>query len=184
MALDDLIRYESAAVAAVNVEKEKDLAMLAIENQYRVILGKDFDSDPVYRKALNEAKEGGEKYGITNSGIANAIETYSTKYEIYFASTKFSDLIKYLTEGFSIPEQAKEALSAYNDITLADLAKKMKEGEIAKEDKEKIQKAVQAIGMLKERRLRAKTMEMYNGVVKKNLESLYPKEEKKEGEEK
>ena len=179
MALDDLIRYESAAVAAINVEKEKDLAVLAMENQYRTILGKDFDADPIIKRSLEEAAAGGDQ-NITNLGIVQAMSIYSGKYEKSFNSTKFPDLIKYLTEGFSIPETAKEALSVYSDNTLADLVKKMKEEEVSKEDKEKMQKTLQTIGMLKDRILRAKTMEMYNGVVKRNLESLYPKEEKSE----
>jgi hypothetical protein len=180
MALDDLLRYESAAVAEMNVEKDKGLALLAIENQYRVMLGKDFDSDPVMKHSFGEASNGGEKYGITNVAIAGAIENYSQKYNISFASTKFSDLIKYLTEGFSISEEAQKALSVYKDTTLVDLAKTMKDEQTPKEAKEAMQKALQALEMLKERRLRAKTMEIYNGVVKRNLESLYPKEEKKE----
>lgn len=182
MALDDLIRYESAAVAAINVEKEKDLAVLAMENQYRIILGKDFDEDPIIKRSLEEASAGG-KQNITNIGIVQAMSVYSNKYENLFNSAKFSDLIQYLTEGYNISDEVKGALSDYSGVSLIDLMKKAKEEEMNDDDKKKIQKAITAISMLKERRLRAKTMEMYDGVVKKNLGTLYPKEENKEGDE-
>ena len=86
MALDDLIRYESAAVAAVNVKKDSELAIASMSNFYRGILKED---DPIISKALQEAMSGGEA-GISNLGVVQAIGVYGGKYENAFQSTKFS----------------------------------------------------------------------------------------------
>lgn len=174
MALEDLARYESAAVAAMNAGKERQLAVLAMETQYRTILGKDFEGDPIYENAFNEALEGGED-NITNVGVLRAIKNYAGKYEKALVSTKFSDLVKYLTEGYKVSDEVEEALGKYSDLTIKDLDDKGKE--LSKEEKKEIAKAVQAISILKERRLRAKTLDIYNGVVKRQLEGLYPKKE-------
>ncbi len=174
MALEDLARYESAAVAAMNAGKERQLAVLAMETQYRTILGKDFEGDPIYEQAFSEALEGGDG-NIANAGILRAIKNYTEKYEKAFVLTKFSDLIKYLTEGYKVSDEVEEALGKYSDLTIKDLDDKGKE--LSKEEKKEIAKAVQAISILKERRLRAKTLDIYNGVVKRQLEGLYPKKE-------
>ncbi len=176
MALEDLARYESAAVAAMNAGKERQLAVLAMETQYRTLLGKDFEGDPIYENAFSEALEGGED-NITNAGVLRAIRNYAGKYEKALVSTKFSDLIKYLIEGYKISDEVKQALGKYSDLTIKDLDDKGKDKELSKEEKKEIAKAVQAISILKERRLRAKTLDIYNGVVKRQLEGLYPKKE-------
>jgi len=179
MALDDILRYESAAVAATNVDNEKNIAVLAMKSLYKTILGKDSD-DPIYTKALNEAEAGIESgAGITNLSVAQAIGIYNQKYEVAFASTKMSDITKYLTDGFKISDEVKSAFESYKDMTVADVAGKLKDKETSKEDKEALDKAMQAIGMLRERRLRAKTLDIYNNVIKQNLEGLYPKKEEK-----
>ena len=180
MALEDLLRYESAAVAATNLEHEKDISVIAMQNLYKTILGKDAD-DPIYQRALAEAGEGLKSgAGITNLGVAQAIEIYNQKYKKAFATSKVSDLTKYLTDGFKVSDEVKEALGTYADLTVADVAAKLKDKEISKEDKEATEKIIQAISMLKDRRLRAKTLDIYNNVIKQNLDSLYPKQEEKE----
>jgi hypothetical protein len=177
MALEDLVRYESAAVAATNLENEKDISLIAMQSLYKTILGKDYD-DPVYQRAFGEAQEGLKTgAGITNLGIAQAIQTYNQKYEKAFVSTKISDITKYLIESYKVSDEVKKALGTYSDLTIADIAEKLKVKEISKEDKESFGKVVQAIEMLKDRRLRAKTLDIYNNVVKQNLDSLYPKKE-------
>jgi len=179
MALEDILRYESAAVAATNVENEKEIAVLAMKSLYKTILGKDSD-DPIYQNALAEAHAGIETgAGITNLGVVKAIGIYTQKYEKAFASTKMSDVTKYLTDGFKISDEVKSAFEIYKDMTVADVAGKLKDKEISKEDKEALDKAMQAINMLKERRLRSKSLDIYNDVIKQNLEGLYPKKEEK-----
>ncbi len=172
MTLEDLTRYESAAVAASNVKKDNQLAVVALGDFYKNILDED---DPIINKSLQEAASGGEA-GLTNYGVAQAIQSYSGKYEKAFNSTKFSELVNYLEEGYSIPEEAKSALSEYNESTLEDLSKKTKDKEISDEDKEKIGKAYQAINTLRDRKLREKTLSIFNSLTTQTLESLYPKE--------
>src|SRR3989344_86627 len=103
MALDDLARYESAAVAAMNAGKENGLAVTAMADFYKGIYGKDFEGDVVIQRSLKEAAVGGDE-SITNSDIFMNIGIYGKKYERAFASTKFSDLTKYLLEKY-LPEE-------------------------------------------------------------------------------
>jgi hypothetical protein len=173
MALDDLLRYESAAVAVMNVEKEKDISVLAMQNLYKTILGKDYD-DPIINKALEEAASGGEA-GITNLGVVQAMDTYNKKYETAFAGAKVSDLTKYLTKDYKVSDEVKAALGSYGELTIADIATKLKDKELTKEAKEPLENAMKAIGLLKDRRLRAATLSIYDSVVKQGLDSLYPK---------
>jgi hypothetical protein len=179
MALDDILRYESAAVAANSMKTEKNISVIAMENLYKTILGKDSD-DPIYKNALAEANAGIEsEAGITNLGVAQAIGIYNQKYTVAFASTKISDVTKYLTDGFKISDEVKSAFEAYKDMTVLDIETKLEDKETSKEDKEALDKAMKAIGMLQGRRLRAKTLDIYNNVIKQNLEGLYPKKEEK-----
>lgn len=176
MALDDLIRYESAAVAAVNVKKDSELAIASMSNFYRGILKED---DPIISKALQEAMSGGEA-GISNLGVVQAIGVYGGKYENAFQSTKFSELVKYLTDGYNISNEAKEALGKYNEMTLVDLSKNAKDEKTSKEEKEAFQKAFIALNALKERKLRAASLSIIGENTSELLSQLYPKEEKKE----
>jgi hypothetical protein len=182
MALDDLLRYESAAVAAMNVEKEKDISVLAMQNLYKTILGKDYD-DPIINSALEEAASGGEA-GITNLGVVQAMGVYSQKYDKAFTSAKMSDITKYLTDGYKVSDEVKGALGAYADLSIVDIATKLKDKELPKEAREPLEKAMKAIQLLKERRLRAATLKIYEGVVKQGLDSLYPKQEEETKESK
>jgi hypothetical protein len=187
MTLDDLLRYESAAIAAQNVKNEPDLSLIAMQNFYesvnKALEKSGYNNDPIISGSIK--KEFEEAYvgiqagtGISSAGIVKAISTYTGKYQNAFASTKISDLTKYLTEGFDISAEAKSALGKYNESTLADLAKRSKE--FSKEEKEEVDKLKQTIEMLKERRFKAKTLGIYNSFIKQNLEGLYPKEEKAE----
>lgn len=183
MGLEELTRYESAAVAAMNVEKEKDIAVLAVQNLYKTMYGKDVLEDPIFAQAFSEAQAGANSgAGITNIGIVNAIQIYTKKYEAAFQKASMNDITKYLTTGYKVSDEVKEALSLYGELTLEDIAKKLKDKELTKEGKADIEKLTQAIGLLKSRRLRAKTLDIYNDVVKDNLAELYPKKEEKDKE--
>jgi hypothetical protein len=173
MGLEDLTRYESAAVAARNIQHEKETSILAMRSLYKTILGKDYD-DPIINKALEEGAAGGEA-GITNLGLVEAMGVYTEKYEKAFAGAKVSDITKYLSDGFKVSDEVKAALGSYNDLTISDIATKLKDKELPKEAKEPLEKAMQAIGLLKERRLRAATLKIYDGVVNENLANMYPK---------
>jgi len=52
MALEDLLRYESAAVAAANAdEKDKTLAVLAMKMLNSSILGKDAEESAIFKRS-------------------------------------------------------------------------------------------------------------------------------------
>lgn len=184
MALEDIIRYESCAVAHENVKEQPGLALTAIMNYYQT--KKEIMEDPIAGKALQreieDAQDGLEKYGVLSSGgIINAIHTYTKKYSDALNKTAFSDVYKYLTDGVKVPDTAKEALSVYSCMTLEDISKKTK-SENSKE-KEDAQKALQAIQMLQGRKMKALTLKMIDKNISEGLEHMYPKMEK-EGEKK
>jgi hypothetical protein len=173
MALDDILRYESAAVAAKNAQNEKDISVLAMQSLYKTILGKDYD-DPIINHALSEAGAGGEA-GITNLGVVEAMGVYAQKYEKAFAGASVKDLTKYLSDGFKVSDEVKEAFGSYGDLTVLDIATKLKDKEVPKEAKEPLENAMKAIQLLKDRRLRAATLKIYDSVVNENLANMYPK---------
>jgi len=166
MSLDNLLRYESAAVANMNAKKEPGLAIAAMYNFYKGILGDE--KDPIIYKALEEAQAGGET-GISHSGVIQAIEIYGGKHEESFFSTELSELVKYLTQEFKIPEEAEKSFSKYYGKSLVELSKD------DKLDKDEIQKTIGAISMLKDRKLREKTLGIVNQNVFQNLNAFYPK---------
>jgi len=179
MALDDLIRYESAAVADMNAEKEPELAVAAMGDFYNNLLGEE---DPIIKNSLQEAMYGVQRNkGISSKGLIEAIEGYGKqKYGQAFLDTKVSDLINYLTEGYSISDEVRDSLTKYNDITYLDLVKQSKNKDLSDKDKEEIGKAMTAINMLKERRFRGKTLDMINYNTEITLNSLYSKDSEKE----
>jgi len=179
MALDDLIRYESAAVAEMHAEKEPELAVVAMQDFYKNLLG---ENDPIIKNSLQEAMYGVERNkGISSKGLIEAIEVYGKgKYGEAFATTKFSDLINYLTEDYSISDEVKNSLAKYNEFTYIDLIKQLKNKDLSDEDKKEVEKAVNAVNMLQNRKFRAKTLDMINYNTEMGLNSLYaenPKEE-------
>ncbi len=180
MTLEDLTRYESAAVAATNAKKDASLAVVAMANFYQNI---GMGEDPIIQASFQSANAGIKAdTGISDAGLINAIGLYSQKYEETFTETKFSDLVNYLSEGYDIPKEAKEALTNYGNVTLMSLMNKMKEKDISDNLKESVQKAISAIGMLKDRKLRAGTLNIINQNVYAQLSQLYPTEKSEESE--
>lgn len=181
MTLEDILRYENAAVAVRNIKNDAPLAVLAMEEHYKKILGKDYDEDPCIQQDIHEAKAGlDDEAGITNLSLVNAMKVYSNKYTNALNSTKLSELSKYLTEGFKVPEEAAKSFEKYKDFSLLELSSKQKDKEIKAEDKEEIAKMSQAVMLLLERRLKGKGFGIYNNVAKFELEQLYAKKEDKE----
>lgn len=174
MGLEDLTRYESAGVAAMNAKKEPGLAVAAMGDFYQNVLE---ENDPIISRALQEAMVGGEN-GISHAGVVQAIQVYGGKYEQAFALTKFSDLINYLSDGYSIPDEVKKGLSIYNESTYMDLAQLMKNEGTPEEIKKEIERAIQAVSVLKDRKLREKTLGLVNDNTTAMLNQLYPKSEK------
>jgi hypothetical protein len=178
--LENLARYESAAIASSNVGKENDLAVAAMGDFYKGIYGEDFKDDVMIQRALKEAAVGG-KDGITNSDLFVNIKTYTGKYEKAFISTKLAELKGYLLEGYlsddELPEGFKKAWESYRELTIADLVEKGKDSETPKEEKEKINTYLGALEMLKSRRLMAKTLGIVNRMTKEGLNEMYPRQE-------
>lgn len=180
MALEDLMRYESAAVAAANIKKDSGLAVTAMADFYKKALGEE---DPIIMGNLEEAVEGAEEGQISNRYVLRAMHVYGGKYERAFATTKFSDLIKYLTDGYKVSDEAMDVFNKYNENTIEQLAKKMKEDkEMSENDKKEIGKMVQALSLLKSRRLKVLEVGIYDRQVTGALSQMYPKKEEKEEE--
>lgn len=194
MALDDLLTLELGAVAAQNAKNEPDLALRAMQGFYesaqKFLAGTIYAEDPIFyenlEKQFQDAQVGIKQgLGISSAGIVNAIATYSGKYQEKFTTAKISELTKYLTEGFDIPSETRIAIEKYKDFTIADLGKKVKETkDMPKEEKEELGKLMQTFELLKERRLRAKSVGLYNSFVKQNLEAMYSKKEEKQEDKK
>ncbi len=184
MGLEDLTRYESAAIAAVNAEKDPSLALSSYSN-FCQDLGEDFYEHPAIQRSLKEAAEGlnikGREPQIRNTAVLQAIDLYGGKYEKAFSLTKFSDLINYLSDGYSLSDEVKEGLLKYNEYTYMDLAKLMKNEETPDNVKKEIGKAIKAVHVLKDRKFGAKTLGIINDNTTLMLNQLYPKpeEEKK-----
>lgn len=186
--LEDLLRYESAAVAAKKEKYEPQYALIAMDNFYKSILK---ESDPIIGKALSEAQEGlklGSETGnptLTNYGLKLAIATYSGKYEKTFAESKVSDLIgNYLGGLCNITDDAKEGILKYKDSSLLDLSKKIKDKETKDEEKQDIAKAMQSLEMLKDLRLESAYIKLKKKSTEETLEALYKKEDKKDSKKK
>jgi hypothetical protein len=184
MTLEDLTRYESAAVAGKYVKDEPELALLGLQDFYtKLTKGTVFEQDPIFQRATAQAfvdaRTGIEEYGVLASAdLVRAAKKYSNQYENAFNTTKISDLTKYLTDGFKVSDEVKAGLDVYKDATMKDLAEKLKDKALPKEEKEAIERAINAISFLKEGRFRRKGMSFYDNLINENLSALYPKPEK------
>lgn len=173
MTLENLIRYEPAAVARNNAEHEPGLAIIAMENFYLGLLQED---DPIISRALQDATAGIKAgvSGISNSGVAQAIAVYDKKYRGTFENTKILDLITYLSsDSYRIPDVVTEGLKAYSEFTLLELSEKAELKDTSEEEKRNMAKAVGATGILRDRKLRGATMGIVNDTTTKNLLALY-----------
>jgi hypothetical protein len=136
MSLENITRYESAAVAGANLKERPNVAFTAIDNFYHQI---NLSEDPIIARALEEGAQsiaGG--YGIGNIGLIKAAQIYGRKYADAFVSTSVSDLLGYLGEGYEIPQTVNQALAQYANVNFGDL----------QDESAKV-----AIGLLQKRRL-------------------------------
>ncbi len=177
MGLEDLARYETAVVAHNNLKERPDLALIAIQEFYKNQKG--LLEDPFVAKYLERAVEDSNQNLQNELGLAtdlnNAARIYGKKYVEAFATTKISDLVPYLSTGFSISETAKEAILKYKDATLEDLGKKLKDKDTPKEEQEAIKRVNNAIIILKDRRIEAAGLNVFNKYTASRLDELYPK---------
>jgi len=170
MSLEDLIRYESAAVAVAKEKERPDISLQAISNFYNQLIGED---DPIIASALNDAQRGlqlGAQTGnpiITNTGVKSAIIIYGGKYEKVFANTKVFNLVTYLGDSYNIPETVEQRILEYQDSLYKDLIEKAKENEVAK-------KVVSALALLKNYKLERKYVDIYKENIDESLKEMFP----------
>lgn len=182
ISLEDLTRYESAAVSKFYEEGDPQLSFYSIDNFYQK-QKKDMYEDPIWLRSYKKVTEDVEEGFMRGRrelplDIVRSIEVYNNKYESAFEQIKLGDLTSYLTEGYTINDEVKKALNEYKDLSIKDLAGKLKDSETSSEAKKGIEKAVSVISLLKGRRLREKGVKLYNSLVTQQLDSLYPKQEK------
>lgn len=164
MSLEDITKYESAAVAATNLKERPHVAMTAINNFYNTM---NLGEDPIIMKALIEGVQGvNQGHGITNIGVIQAAQIYGQDYQKAFNNTSVSDLLNYLGQGYQIPQTVTQALGQYSRTHFGNL-----EDENAK----------MAIGLLQKRKLDNIGLGMEvtanNEMTTHALMELYPEQE-------
>jgi hypothetical protein len=181
--LENLLRYESVAVASM---KEKDDPALALGAMYDFYKSLGVANDPIIVKAFAESQEG-LQYGmqtgnptITNLGLKQAMGFYGGQYEKAFIESSFGDLSSYLGGICSLPKGLNEVISRYKDVTYKVLAEKLKDKEAGKELKEEIGKVLQSVNMLKEFKLDSYYMKIKKKGIEENLSEMYKPKEKSE----
>jgi hypothetical protein len=176
MTLEDLTRYETAGVAAANAEKDPGLALAAIGDFYKGIL--EEEGDPIITSALKDASVGIQAgSGISNSGVARAINIYGGKFLRTFDNTNVSDLTNYLSVGYTIPNKARSALELYSELTPEQLAEKAKEDGTSDKEKANLGKVIISLKMLKGRRLSMLGSDIVDRNTTEGLIDLFSEEE-------
>ncbi len=173
MALEDLTLYEPAIVAAEKAKEDAGLALVAMREYYD---SKGISNEPLIRRGLENATLGVKSgYGLSDAGVVESMLTHVNDYQETFEKMKVSELVQYLTEGYDIPDEAKNALEGFADKTYKELK------ELAKsENAEDAKKAVTSMELLRGRRIEAASLKILNNYTNKQLAELYkPKEEKK-----
>lgn len=176
MTLENLTRYEGAAVAGINAKKEPGIALAAISEFYTQITG--LENDPIFGRAFANASVGVQNdTGISDGGVLEAIGTYSHKYEEAFKETTLEELTGYLTNGLNLSENVTNGLSTYNDSTITQLIEKANEDNASNETKQSIQKTITSLEMLKELRLKTQGTGLYTNNLVRQIESIYAPEQ-------
>lgn len=181
MALEDLIRYEKAAIAVQKEKEHPDIAIASMERFYEHILTEK--DDPLIQTALNEARQGlevairsGTEPSITSLGLKRSMAVYSNKFEKAYQTAKISDLVNYVSDSCDIPEDIRKEILEYGDSTLEGLVKKSKENSVSDEDKKKISRVVQTLLMMKNEKLENVYMGIRKYEFEKTLKALYSNE--------
>jgi len=183
MSLENLMRYESAAVAGMKAKENPMISLNAMEDFYKVT---GLIEDPYIQKGLKKTQESlmsavqqGRDMTLENTGLLEAISVYNFKYDKAFNKEKISGLVGYLEGSCSLSKQAKQGLLEYKDITYKELEEKFEVKDISDEDKEKIQSALILISKLKNLKLEKSYIEMRIKDVEATANQLYKKPEKK-----
>jgi len=168
MSLENLLRYENAAVAAMNLKEKPSLALTAIANFYEKI---GLREDPIIMRSLAEASEGvSQGLGLSNAKVINAAGVYAQKYQEALKEINVADALNYFGQGYEIPKTVINGLLKYKDKKISEL---------------KDETAMKAIGLLQARRLNYLGLSMEipanDEMITHGLLELYPeaKKEKK-----
>ena len=179
--LENVIRYESAAVAGMNAEKNPLDAVTAMRDYYNSI---NMEDDYLVQDGLKKAQESlmlanqtGQKMTLANTSLLGAISNSAHKYEKAFNETEVSGLVKYLGGSCNIPKEAEQGLLEYKDVMYKDLAEKVKAKDTTKEEKEKIEKVLMLISELKKFKLEQNYMKMRTKSVEATARHLYSEPE-------
>ena len=173
MSLEDLTRYEFAAVSATNVKEKPNIALASIGNFYEKYIIPEV-TDPVYseaiKRSLKNASIGVDKgLGLSDSVLIESIMIHAKKYEDAYKKATIGELVEYFGEGYKIPETVILGLSQYQDNLFSDV----------KDDSAK-----KSIELLKTRRiltlgLNMETKAINEGITQQLLE-LYPEQKGEE----
>lgn len=175
MTLDDVLKFEYAAIAGKAVEKEKPLAILAMSEFYNKYGVSD---DPIIQGALEDAAEGGED-NISHIGVLRAIQLYGNKYDKAFKNTKLSELNSYLTDGLKLPDEYQQEYNKYNELSYKEIEVKLKEENTSKEEKDELKKYLTSLNILLSRKIEKSRLKLIEKNTEKNIERMYKSDEKK-----
>jgi len=180
MALDDILRYESARVAEDKSESDPEVSLVAMGNHYRTLLGTE---DPIIAQSLADAGRGLQitsqkgRPHITNNGLILAMNQYAGSYEKAFNGVTIGELVNnYLNRGYTIPDKTKEGILAYRTLTYEQLATNVKDESRPEDERKKMLTAIRAIGTLKSQRLDKVSSDIKTDLTDKTLKELYPDE--------
>ena len=165
MSLENITTYESAAVAAMNLEKKPGLALTAMKSYYAE---RKLIEDPIIIKSLKDAEYGvANGLGISDSGVIQSAVMNSKRYEEALKEIKVIDALNYLGQGYEIPKTVVEGLLKYKHKKISELKDK---------------NAQNAIGLLQARRLgylgSALEIPTNDQMTTQALLQLYPEEER------
>ena len=182
MGLEDLTRYESASVAGMKAKENPMSSLTAMDNFYNITgMSEDyFVQDGLKRaqESLMRAAQTGQEMTLANTGLLEAIAVNNAKYAKAFNEEKISGLVKYLEGSSSLPEEAKQGLLEYGDITYKELIEKSKVKDLSDEDKKKIKNVLMLISELKDLKLEKYYIGMKTKSVEAVAKQLYSKPEK------
>ncbi|MAG10987.1 hypothetical protein CMI44_01610 [Candidatus Pacearchaeota archaeon] len=178
MSLENLTRYESAAVARMKEKENPMISLTAMTDFYNTL---EMDEDYFVQEGLKKAQESlihaaqtGREPTLANTGLLKAITDYSDKYINAFTEEKISGLVGYLEGSCSLPEQAKRGLLEYGELTYNELVDKSKAEDTSDETKKKIENALRLVLDLKDLKLEKSYVGMKTKNVERMANSFYP----------
>ena len=146
----DLVKYEYAGLAGIMEASDQNRRPYAGVSMLRFYHQFDIDNDdPIIHNAIN------------TGAIKEAIALYAARYEEKVFETKVSDFVQYANDkGYELPKDLADAIKKYKDMTIKDVAKRIKDDEEAK-------RVIEAVGFLKTGIMEGT---LYGNLVRENVE--------------